>query len=139
MRASVRDAEVFLTDPHLERTYRLAWRGKEEGAIRLPPGDYRWRGYRLVRGRWMTSAIFGPHRRPVVRVRAGETTTIRIDPTIRMNLRARRHGGQVGLAMGINGMNHSGLSIYREGKRIPIGYEIAQGKRGLASGRMNYG
>lgn len=52
-------------------------------------------------------------------------------------MKKRLHAGRVGMA--ITGQK-AGLTIYREGKRIPVRYRLvdAEGSE-LAAGKMNYG
>ena len=109
----------------------------------LPAGEYTLTGYRLVRRDEQDTSWFISTTAPKIRdvvVTEGETQRVTIDPTIGMQCRTRPHHGSIGIQMGVQGEHHSGLSIYRDGKRIPIGYLVtdAQG-RALAQGAMRYG
>ena len=55
-----------------------------------------------------------------VEVEEGERASIEIDPTIRISGQLR--SAQIGV--GVQSPLGSGLSIYKDGKRIPLGYRI---------------
>ena len=122
--------------------WRLSWEGDESGADRrraLPQGSYDVTGYRLIdRSRedelWHISATGVRHWR--LEVDAGETEEVEIDATVHMRsgMRGKR------ATMSIVGMHGAGLSIYKDGRRIPINFRVtdSQGEV-LAKGPMNYG
>ncbi|MBL1150628.1 MAG: hypothetical protein HND42_10520 [Armatimonadetes bacterium] len=120
---------------------RLDWEsgGGAEKSIHLPPGTYQLRGYRILKKAkdgtdWFISGI--PPKPVDVRVEAGKRASLLSEDTI--TVASRNVGGNLG--MEIRGLHHSGVSIYRNGKRIPISYELldAAGKV-VESGRMTYG
>jgi len=124
--------------------WRLSWEQREgvassERRRALPPGDYEVVGYRIIdRSReaetWHVCA--SRPRLDALRVRAGEEHALSLDATIRV---AKRLSDDQ-IQMAITGANAAGLSIYRDGRRIPIRYEL-RGRDGevLRAGRMNYG
>ena len=147
--------------PH-HRVYRLKWNRDEQNRRRaLPVGRYSITGYRVVRKDekgvpWFVSTTSHGFRRIVVR--SGEVKRIKIDPAVHVGVKATIHGEQLraqmmihgdrpgggGLMAGRHAGHHAphriGLSIYRAGKRISIGYR-ALDRQGevIASGTMQYG
>lgn len=123
------------------RRFRLSW---EEGAgadrrRALPAGAYTLVGYRIVAadagGRlWHVSASGAKLRE--LDLPAGTERTLAIDPTIRIMKRVA--GGE--LQVTVQGDDKAGLTIYREGKRIPLGFELsgADGAR-RGAGQVRYG
>jgi hypothetical protein len=73
-------------------------------------------------------------------VREGQEQQVKLDETLAMGCCARADEGDVKIAMAIHGEHHSGLSLYREGRRIAIRYRVdsAQGRE-LAAGALEYG
>ena len=124
---------------------RLSWEQREGAAAStdrrraLPVGSYRIRGVRIVdRSRegevWHTSA--SGHRLGHLEVEAGQLQALELDPTVQLSKSLRR--GRA--AMSINRPGGAGLSIYKDGRRVPIGYRLVDAAgRAVASGRMRYG
>jgi len=119
--------------------HRLVWDGSQEPAGRsLPAGTYVLRTYRVVReagGRtWHVSATKPSIRE--LRVRPGKTSRVELDLAIRME--ASLVGRQA--RMSIRGDEDAGLSIYADGRRIPMGFRVL-GRDGetLVEGEMEYG
>lgn len=124
------------------RRFRLSWEEESAGADRrraLPAGAYTLVGYRMIAtdatGKlWHVSAS-GPKLR-ALDLPGGTERTLEIDPSIRIKKRVA--GDQ--LQVTIQGDDGAGLTIYKEGERIPLGYELrgADGaKRG--EGKVHYG
>jgi len=120
---------------------RLSWEdGGEPGEPRaLPEGRYTLVGYRILAddadGKpWHVSAT-GASIREVV-IRGGANESLDVDETIRME--SRVHAGRIQVA--IRGEHGAGLSIYKESRRIPLGYRLldASGAE-LGSGSIEYG
>jgi hypothetical protein len=128
------------------RLLRLSWEeeprppGNRQDRRRwLPAGKYALVGYRLIErdasgATWHVSAS-APSIRSV-EFRAGRPNELAIDATI--HVAGRLGPEQLGIA--VQGEKCSGLSIYKEGKRIPIGYELL-GPDGeeLGQGKVTYG
>lgn len=153
--ASFAEGTLFLTSSAGEH-YRLEWpkpgpppaagRAPPPAADRrraLPPGEYTLTGYRVLRRdakgvEWFLSAT-GPAIRRLA-VRAGEDQRVQVDETIRLTGGAHPEGGRVEIHLTVAGEKGSGLTLYREGKRIDIGYRLvdARGKE-LARGTLEYG
>ena len=124
---------------------RLSWErveGREPSADRrraLPAGVYSVVGLRWIdRSRggevWHTSAT--GRQLGDLDVEAGEEQVLELDPTIEIS--RGLGGGQV--AMGITHPSGAGLSIYKDGRRIPIEFRlVAANGRIVASGSMRYG
>ena len=133
---------LILKNQHGEY-FRLSWEGDRarKERLALPAGTYTLTGYRLIRRdtdgkEWFLSAT--SHGIRHIEVRPGAEQRVALDDTIRIQRGLAPNGAQV--QMMIQGEGHSGLSIYRNGKRIPIGYRIT-GEDGvvLAQGSMTYG
>ena len=109
----------------------------------LPPGEYTLTCYRVARRdakevEWFISAT-APHIRSLI-VKAGEEQRVQVDETIQLTGSAQLGDGGVKIQAKFTGAEHSGLSIYREGKRIELGYRLADiQKKQLATGTMHYG
>jgi len=110
----------------------------------LDPGVYTVIGYRVMRRDktgtlWFVSATEtrGLKR---ISVTAGKRQRIAIDPAIAVDCAALRSKTGLRILMTITGENESGLTIFRQGRRIAIEYRVldAQG-RAIASGVMKYG
>ena len=124
---------------------RLAWETRGETtpdstrARTLPAGEYTLVGYRIVdRSRagevWHLSGS-GLKLRKIAVPASGD---LRIDIAPKLSLKQRFDGGSAG--MEIRGADGAGVSIYKNGHRIPVGYRVL-GDKGeeLARGKMNYG
>jgi len=121
--------------------FRLSWTGDEEAAERaraVPAGEYVLKTYRVLRenddARWHISATTPAIQK--IDVRAGENTEVEIDNSI--NIRSLLNGGRA--QMMIQGEHGAGLSIYRDGKRIPIDFRVVDDDGAvITSGHMRYG
>jgi len=131
------ECEVFLADADGE-VVRLRWARDDERRERvLPAGAYKLKGYRIVRGEWMISTAAGQQ---TVQLEPNEVTELEIDAEIRVKLTSRVEHAGIQLQMVIQGRSSMGFSIYRNGRRIPIGYALKDAKgETLASGTMRYG
>jgi hypothetical protein len=133
--------------------FRLQWnspkKSKADGKTKqdmrraLPAGKYTLTGYRLERhddqGRaWFVSSTSG-HGIRKFEIRAGESQRITVPHAITFNCRTRVKDTGVQVMMGIQGAPHAGLSIYCDGRRIPIRYLVSSGDKVLADGVMKYG
>jgi hypothetical protein len=132
--------ELFLSNKEGD-SYRLSWgaeSSKDDQVRALPAGVYDLRTYRIVSRvdgeDWHLSGSAPSIKK--VKVEAGENLLVKLEDTIHMG----SHIGGGRAQMSITGDSGSGLSIYRAGKRIPIGYRILN-KSGdvVASGDMRYG
>jgi hypothetical protein len=125
------------------KVYRLSWEDPKSAKRYLPAGMYKVRGYRIVKkaedGRvWHVSAM-APEIKSF-RVEAGKESRVELSSDISLNSGLMANKGTVQVSMQITGENHSGLSIYAAGKRIPIGYEVMDSRGNVqASGSMTYG
>jgi len=135
----VRGAAAFLRDERgLVR--RVSWERDEADRRRaLPAGTYELVGYRLLARdaagvAWHVSA--GGKTLRTLELAAGEETRLELDPTI--HLQRRLNGRAVEVA--VQGEAQSGLSIYRDGKRIPLAYRVLDARGAvLAEGPITYG
>ena len=124
------------------KLYRLSWEAKEERDDRrraLPAGKYALVGYRLIATdaqsvAWHQSV--GGKTIQQLALAEGEERRLEIDATVRIETRLA--GEQLQVA--IQGEKGAGLSLYKAGKRIPIGYRLADAAgKPLAEGKINYG
>ncbi len=127
------------------RFRRLSWGELEEprrpAADRrraLPAGAYHLAGYRILRrddagAEWHVSATARSIRE--LKLVAGANLEVDVDQgiLIRKAVRARS------LNMAIQGDGKAGLSIYKEGRRIPMGYRLEAADGGVLEGRFRYG
>jgi hypothetical protein len=152
---SFSDGSLFLKDDN-GRVFRLAWESAGEHAppdLRaiksnqrrraLPPGKYTISGYRVIRrdheGReWFISAT-GPNIRRI-ELQPNQHHHVELSETINVNCKARAKATGVAIQMTLFGEQHSGLTIYRDGRRIPMRFVVtsASGAQ-LAAGSMDYG
>ena len=126
-----------------DRLVSLVWSGKDKDRRRaLPVGEYLLRTTRLERekkGVWWFLSSTGPAKKKVrITNRSGDRLSI--DDVVRFRGRVTRRGRELQLGFAITGTDGRGLSVYRAGRRVPVSYEILDGKgKVLARGRMNYG
>jgi hypothetical protein len=134
------------------RHFRLEWpkeerdgpKGKAADRRRaLAEGSYTLTGYRLVQRdakgvEWFISASAPNLRR--LSVLSGKVLPIEIDEQIHLTCRVQTAKGRLQIQVGVAGEHKSGLSIYRDGRRIDLGYRLsdATGKE-LAAGTLDYG
>ena len=110
----------------------------------LPAGKYTLTEYRIVRrdsqGRWWFIAASSANGIRQLQIQAGRRERVDVSDAIHVQCSTRL--GKMGVMIGaaIQGEGRSGLSIYREGKKIPIHYTV-QSALGevLAAGPMQYG
>jgi len=120
---------------------RLTWK-KDQRAHYLAPGPYRIRNARIVEKKgkdtWFLSST--EPRGPVLQVEGGSPLHLRLTRRIVFGGKAHWKGRELFLGFSLRDAKGRGLSIYRNGKRVPIRYELlsAEGRR-LKSGKMNYG
>ncbi len=105
----------------------------------LPAGDYTLVGYRLCRDdaegvRWDLSAT-GPEMR-TLKVKAGRALKVEIEQKVYF----RHHRPPGSFGVNIYGDDQAGIAIYRDGVRIPIGFELRDALGQVRfKGRVNYG
>jgi len=127
----------------LERTGR---RPRSEASRRrsLPAGVYTLIGYRVIRrdkaGKiWFVSAT-APRGIRKFAVVAGKQGKLEIDEQVAVDCAARRTKLGLRLLVTVTGEIESGLSIYRNGRRIPLEYRVLDSKgRVVARGGLEYG
>lgn len=126
-----------------DRLITLVWRkGDEDKQRSLPAGEYTVRTTRVEGekdGKWWFLSSSGPGAAKVI-VEDDNTTKFAANNVVLLSAKAMQKGKQIRLALGIGGADKRGISIYREGKRIPVTYRLLdkEGKT-LAEGAMNYG
>jgi hypothetical protein len=125
---------------------RLSWEGEAstedanpERRRALAPGSYALAGYRLqlrdAQGKsWHVSA--SAVKGVTLDVQAGRASRLEIEPTIRISEKAQSDG----LNVSVQGVKGAGLTIYKEGKRIPLAFRRLDGEgRVLGEGKIQYG
>lgn len=139
---------VFLQNTH-DEVFRLSWNEGKQSRVEsapeadrrraLPAGDYTMIGYRLNRldqagERWDLAAS-RPNLRKVT-IKAGAELELSIDESIHIG--TRLHAKMLGVS--VAGEKGSGLTIYRSGKRIPMGFDLLDGYgKAVVAGKINYG
>jgi hypothetical protein len=109
----------------------------------LPPGPYRLRDTRVTEEKdgvwWFLSSSTGPRRKPVD-LQAGTTT--KFDPGREVVFKGSVRPNATGLflAFGVATADQRGLSVFRDGKRITISYQLLAADGGvLSEGPLEYG
>ncbi len=115
----------------------------------LAPGKYRVRATRIARDGWLLSSSGAPWPELVVKDAAKEpaklmdvalAARLEIDETVRFEGRAKRQGGKLQLGFTLKGADGRGLTVYKEGVRVPVTYKVlAADGAVLAEGAMTYG
>jgi len=140
---SFQEGSLLLKNSH-EQFFRLSW--DQAGAVRrrpVPVGSYTLVNFRLVKrdaaGReWYLSGI--PHHGSTVVVRANEEQRVTVDDSIAISLKLVPTDEGFRMQAPVIGDQHSGLTIYANGARIPMNYKVVDGAgRQLAAGAMTYG
>ena len=143
VKSNLAHGTILLTGPDGDVT--LVWKDGEKGKARaLPPGSYRLRTIRVERVQdgthWFLSST-GPKGKPMDL--AGRRTK-RVDVTDTVHFRHQINpdpkSGGLNLGFSIKTADDRGLSIYKDGRRVPVRYEVlAKGGAVLAQGTMKYG
>ena len=126
-----------------DRLFSLVWTAKDKDRRRaLPEGEYSLRTTRLEReqqGKWWFISSSGPAKQ-TIRVQARPVTKLSIGDVVRFHGTAKRRRGKLQLGFSITGEDVRGLSVYRDGKRVPVSFRVLdRGGKVLAHGPMNYG
>jgi hypothetical protein len=152
------EGEVFLRGGH-HVVYRFSWKAGDNDRCRaLPEVTYQVTGYRVARvakdgTSWRVSTTSPGYRK--VAVKAGEATALAIDPTVGFEVESRVEGGKIrgsaapwgerlavrdGADLRVGHERRIGLTIYRDGKRIPLAFGVLD-KEGkvLETGGLAYG
>jgi len=123
---------------------RLVFSGERGAAALRAMGEGEWmvRNYRVHRqddrGRkWQLWGSGARGRR--IQVKRGETVRLDLDlaVTVKPMAKPSKKGLRVGL--GVSGDSRMGVTVIREGDRVPARYVVGQGDRVLTSGSMAYG
>ncbi len=129
---------------------RLAWEApakqneKAAGRRALPAGTYTLTGYRILRcdddgDEWFTSTILAHYDQHKIKVVAGKVLQLKIDPAIDVSCEADATSKYIVRSF-FKGMHGAGLTIYKNGKRIPLGFKITSPDgKALESKAMKYG
>lgn len=134
---SPRPGEALLRD-EAGTVWRLLWSAGTGRTFALPSGSYGWVTYRLVEDAWHISATGTPLAK--VEVRAGVKATIDAKDGIKVHLRGASTVAGVQAEVHVSGMIGGGLSIYRDGRRIPLTcIVIDESGVEVGSAGLNYG
>lgn len=123
------------------RQFRLSWEPEtdlKDTRRALPAGSYKIVGARHVTTArkdevWHTS--LSGLQLGTLELEAGKTKRVTLDPTI--HLKTRRHRAH--FSVQVTGPLGAGLSLYKNGVRIPLGYRVMRGEEELAKGDLRYG
>lgn len=140
------EGSLLVTDAH-GKFFRLLWPakdgGKEDRRRALSPGKYRLTGYHLVRRDTQGKEWFiwvNLHAGRPLTAHAGDSLPVKTDDTITLTCKAKAAVGAVEIMAAVTGDHHAGLTIYKEGKRIPLHYRITgRDNQVLATGTLEYG
>ncbi len=122
--------------------YRLVWKKDEKERRRpLPEGVYFVRRYAVSRedaktGEWTILAT-GEGRS--VSVKAGEETKVTLDLDVTFESRPSLKGTKITVGGLFKGDRDMGLSVFRNGRRLEVGWKVFDGKQDLAAGGCAYG
>ncbi len=124
--------------------YRLVWRAQDKDRRRgLPPGAYTLTHFDIVRRdehktEWFISGSGAALAK--LKVAAGQDQTLGADDAVMIQCKAKPSAGTVDIQATVMDGHHHGLSIYRDGKRIPLKYRVADARgKELATGELEYG
>lgn len=146
MTASFAEGSAVLAGPDGEVALVF---GADAAECVLAPGRYRVRATRIAREGWLVSSSGAPWQEIVVKDAAKErarlmdvalTARLEVDETVRFEAHAKRRGPKLQLGFALKGADGRGLTVYKEGARVPVVYKVL-GKDGavLAEGTMTYG
>ena len=134
---------VLLTPASGGSPVRLVWarnQGSESRA--LPAGKYRVQQYAVTRRdrgklEWQLWASGAKGR--TIEVKRGERTKLELDPRVNIRSMARftKRGLQVTIAP--TGDHHMGVTIVKNGTRVPAEYQLVGPTKALATGALSYG
>jgi hypothetical protein len=93
--------------------------------------------YRLVEGPWHLSVT---GQLGLIAIRAGAVTPLELRDGVKVNLRANALLGDVQAQVQVLGPRGGGLSIYRDGKRVPLTCKLVdRANAELGSAALRYG
>lgn len=141
------DEGSLLVKNHHDKYFRLVWPKESDpkSADRrraLEPGSYKLTGYHFARRDKEGKEWFlwvNLHKGRALDVKADEPLPVKTDDSVIINCKAKLAPGDVTILANIMGEHHAGVTIYKEGKRIPIVYKITKDNKTLASGTLQYG
>lgn len=114
----------------------LVWDPKGP-APEAPPGKYKVRTTRIARDNFLISSAGVPE--PSIEIGA-EKAELKLDETVKFEGHAKRKGARLELGFAIKGADGRGLTVYKDGVRVPVTYKVlAADGAVLAEGTMNYG
>ena len=123
----------------------VVWKPGEKDRTRaLPPGTYRLRSTKVERRKdgvhWFLSSSGPLERARKIEVAASETTRIDVEDAVHFKGGAKWKDGALELVIGLMAGDKRGLSIFKAGRRVPVGYQVLSEKGAvLASGTARYG
>lgn len=143
MRSSIGVGAVLLRDTD-DNEIRLSWDRKgQAGEVRaLEPGRYRVVGYRLEKKsddgtEWMLTASSA--RFAELTVVAGKVVDVPVPKAIRQSGQVRSRGMNANVMM-MMAFGRGGVTIYRDGERIPMPFRVVNvAGRSIGGGNIDYG
>ncbi|MCI0642293.1 MAG: hypothetical protein L0Y72_15940 [Gemmataceae bacterium] len=127
--------------------FRLLWEkraGEKPGDLRraLTPGVYQVAGFHVARHdsqgkEWFV--WFNTKHGATVDVHRGQTASVKLDDAIQLDCRPKVSAKGIEIIAHVAGERHASITIYKEGKRIPLGYRVTdESRRVLAEGPLGY-
>ena len=122
--------------------YRLAWKKDEKERRRpVPAGTYYVRRYVASRddpktGEWTIMAT-GVGR--AVEVKAGQETKVTLDLDVTFEAQPGRKGAKAVIGGRFTGDREMGLSVFKNNRRLEVGWKVMDGKQDVAAGGCAYG
>jgi hypothetical protein len=142
---SFAEGSLLLKDP-AGKYARLIWnRDDAKAADRrrgVVPGSYQLTGYHIVRRdkqdkEWFLWVNLRAGR--ALDIKAGELS-VPADDTITINCKTKRTPDGLDIHAIVMADHHAGVTMYKEGKRIPIRYRVtSKNNQALAAGALDYG
>jgi hypothetical protein len=135
--ASFEEGSAVLAGPDGEVTLAFG-AGRPESV--LPPATYRVRTTRIARENFLISSVGKPEPALVVEASGKDAVRLEVLEAVRFEGHAKRDGRKLQLGFSIKGADGRGLSVYKDGKRVPVTYKVRDANGAvLAEGTMSYG
>lgn len=120
------------------RELRLVWEGDGHRRRPLPAQGYVLLSYRIWRGPFLVSGSGKLHRFALA---PGEVLPLHLPARVRLDLRVISVGASARILLQARGPFRYGVSVYREGRRIPLPYRYLnhRGEEAARGGVLDYG
>lgn len=124
-----------------DRMLAVVWKkGDRDLRREVPAGDYTVRTTRIERMKGKQWWFVSSTGKTKLVVEKNKTTKFIADDAVQFRGNANVRDGKLQLGFGISGADKRGLSVYRDGKRVPVTYRLLdKNGKAVAKGTMNYG